>query len=505
MDREQFRKAGYAAVDRICDYFETLETRDVVPDVQPGDVAKMIASEAPKEGQAWDEIAKDFDRVIMPGITHWQHPNFYAYFPANTTYESILADMYTGAVSNPGFNWLCSPACTELESVVMDWVAKLLGLNEGWMNEGGVGGGIIMGSASEAALTACIAARERYLRMHPGTPASDLVIVGTNQTHSLGAKAALILGVEFIAIATKAEDDWALRGETLERELDTLAGRGKKPFVLLATIGSTSTGCIDKIAEITAVTAHHPDLFLHVDSAWAGVFLALEECREECFLDALNARAQDATAVENDAAICAGGEVHSLCTNLHKSGLVTFDASCLWIRDRKLLTSALDVTPFYLRTAQATSGLVIDFRNWQIPLGRRFRSLKIWYVLRSFGTNGFRSHLRKLVNLARFLEKTVKAEPGVELFTPRSFSLVVFRIVDPSGDVELENRLNAAFIKRSNDEHKIMLTQTSVGGKQCVRVAIGSRETEERHLRESWDAVIRPLIAQAREDNADTH
>lgn len=170
------------------------------------------------------------------------------------------------------------------------------------------------------------------------------------------------------------------------------------------------------------------------------------------------------------------------------------------IRDRQLLTSALDVTPFYLRTAQATSGLVVDYRNWQIPLGRRFRSLKIWYVLRSFGTNGFRSHLRKLVDLAKYFEEMVKSEDGVEMFTPRSFSLVVFRILDPSKNLEIENKLNAAFIKRSNEEHKIMLTQTSVGGKQCVRVAIGSRETEERHLKESWEGIIRPLIAKARED-----
>jgi aromatic-L-amino-acid decarboxylase len=165
------------------------------------------------------------------------------------------------------------------------------------------------------------------------------------------------------------------------------------------------------------------------------------------------------------------------------------------------LTSALDVTPFYLRTAQATSGLVIDFRNWQIPLGRRFRSLKIWYVLRSFGTNGFRAHLRKLIDLAKYFEEIVKSEKGIEMFTPRAFSMVVFRILDTeSGNLEVENKLNAAFIKRSNEEHKIMLTQTQVGGKQCVRVAIGSRETQERHLKESWEGIIKPLIQQARDD-----
>ncbi|GAA5948455.1 hypothetical protein JCM21900_002712 [Sporobolomyces salmonicolor] len=506
MDREQFRKAGYAAIDRICDYFENMESYDVVPKVQPGDVAKLIDAQAPEEGEAWDAIASDFDRVIMPGITHWQHPNFYAYFPANTTYESILADMHVGAVSNPGFNWLCSPACTELESVVMDWVAKLIGLNESWWNEGKVGGGVIMGSASESCLTVCIAGRERFLRLHPSTPTSELVILGTTQTHSLGAKAALILGLEFVAIETRAEDAWALRGEALERELKRLEGEGKKPFILLATLGSTSTGAIDNIAEITAVTAHHPSLFLHIDAAWGGVFLSLPEAREEGFLEAINARAQEKNAAKElagEAAICAGGEVHSFCTNLHKSGLVMFDASCLWIRDRLLLTTALDVTPPFLRTAQASSGLVTDFRNWQIPLGRRFRSLKIWYTLRSFGASGFRSHLRKLISLGQTLSDLVVAEPGVELFTARRFSLVVFRITDASGELKKENELNAAFIRRANDEHRIMLTPTTVGGRNCVRMAIGSRETEERHLRESWE-VIRALIAKAREDVAQT-
>ncbi|CEQ39736.1 SPOSA6832_01283 [Sporobolomyces salmonicolor] len=493
MDREQFRKAGYAAIDRICDYFENMESYDVVPKVQPGDVAKLIDAQAPEEGEAWDAIASDFDRVIMPGVllrSPGKQGTVAHDFPV------LASPIGSIPISTPTFqqtfNWLCSPACTELESVVMDWVAKLIGFKESWWNEGKVGGGVIMGSASESCLTVCIAARERFLRLHPSTPTSELVILGTTQTHSLGAKAALILGLEFVAIETRAEDAWALRGEALERELKRLEGEGKKPFILLATLGSTSTGAIDNIAEITAVTAHHPSLFLHIDAAWGGVFLSLPEAREEGFLEAINARAQEKNAAKElagEAAICAGGEVHSFCTNLHK------------IRDRLLLTTALDVTPPFLRTAQASSGLVTDFRNWQIPLGRRFRSLKIWYTLRSFGASGFRSHLRKLISLGQTLSDLVVAEPGVELFTARRFSLVVFRITDASGELQKENELNAAFIRRANDEHRIMLTPTTVGGRNCVRMAIGSRETEERHLRESWE-VIRALIAKAREDVA---
>ncbi|GAA5837794.1 hypothetical protein JCM9279_006861 [Rhodotorula babjevae] len=513
MDREQFRKAGYAAVDRICDYFENLESYDVVPKVQPGDIARLIADEAPQEGEPWENISQDFDRVILPGITHWQHPNFYAYFPANTTYECILADMYAGAVSNPGFNWLCSPACTELESKATDWVAKLHGLDHTWQNEGQVGGGVINGSASESCLTVCIAARERYLRLHPNTTFADLVIVATTQTHSLAAKAALILGIEFVAIETKEEDDWALRGEGLRTALEEIEGQGKKPFILIATLGSTSTGAIDKFGEITTVTADYPSLFLHIDAAWGGVFLALPECHDEAFLSAINARAPQSASDVGEGAICGGGEVHSISSNLHKSGLVTFDANCLWIRDRALLTSALDVTPPFLRTAQASAGLVTDYRNMSISLGRRFRSLKIWFALRSYGVTGFQKHLRQLISRAEVFERALldadKGVPGVVLFTPRRFSLVVFRVIsldlkDGTPDaaaarLEHENALNASVIRHANEDSSLMLTPTTVGGKNCVRIAIGSPNTEDRHVLDLVEK-IRRLVDRAREE-----
>ncbi|GAA6003303.1 hypothetical protein JCM10207_001852 [Rhodosporidiobolus poonsookiae] len=501
MDREQFRKAGYAAVDRICDYFENIESYDVVSKVQPGDIAKLIAESAPENGEAWDDIAKDFDRVILPGITHWQHPNFFAYFPANTNYESILADMYAGAVSNPGFNWLCSPACTELESVVTDWFAKLLGFNKSWLNAGKVAGGIIQGSASESCLTACIAARERYLRLNPGTPAEELNVVATTQTHSLGAKAALILGLKFHAIETKKEDDWALRGDLLRSELEKLEKEGKKPFILVATIGSTSTGAIDNIPEITAVTADFPSLFVHIDSAWAGVFLSLPECRQEAYLDAINALASPDQAG-------GPGIVHSFCTNAHKSGLVMFDASFLWVRDRTLLTSALDVTPPFLRTPQASAGLVTDYRNMQLALGRRFRSLKVWFVLRSYGTTGFQRHLRRLNDLAVVFENKIKqgAIEGVELFSPRRFALVVIRAralssagVSSDQLAAYENALNAHIIALANQDHSVMLTPTTVGGENCVRIALGSPKVEERHI-DGLVEKLKTLVARAREE-----
>ncbi|KAK4701034.1 hypothetical protein P7C70_g5203, partial [Phenoliferia sp. Uapishka_3] len=445
----RFRKAGYEAIDRVCEYMETMEQGkvDVIAPVAPGYLAPLIADSVPVAGEDWSTISGDFDKVIMPGITHWQHPSFFAYFRLDVSFQ----------------------------------------------HEGGVGGGIIMGSASESCLTAVIAARERALRILPTATFENLVIYGTTQTHSVGAKAALILGLEFRAIETKEDDLWGLRGSTLKAALDEDIAKGKVPFALLVTLGSTSTGAIDNIAEVTAVAADYPALFIHCDAAWAGVYLACPELREGCQLDAINARSN---AIGTSAAICASGEVHSFCTNLHKSGLVTFDASCLWIRDRTLLTEALDVTPPFLRNKHSDSGAVVDFRNWQLALGRRFRSLKLMFVLRSHGVNGFQSHLRKLNSHAAHFSSLVLSSPNeFELFVPRRFSLVVFRLRGVS-DAD-SDRLNREFFARTSERKDIHLTPTIVGGKYCTRLAVGSPFTKVEHIEKAWE-LIQELAADAR-------
>ncbi|SCV67024.1 BQ2448_5670 [Microbotryum intermedium] len=531
MDREQFRKAGYQAIDWcvdhleaplwVCDYFEKLETLDVMSNVQPGDVGKQIPDTAPVEGEAWQDITGDFDKIILPGLTHWQHPSFFAYFPANTTFESIIADIMVGGVSNPGFNWLCSPACTELEVRMTDWCATLFGLDKSFHNSSKEGGGITQGSASEVCLTVCIAARERAMRLQPNTKHEDLVIVATTQTHSLGAKAALLLGIQFLPIPTTQENNWAIRGAELKNALDALKSEGKVPFIFckqlppafqvqitrinldislrlwlsVATVGSTSTGAVDNISEITAVTADYPELFLHVDAAWGGVYLAIPELRAECHLEALNRRSTRANLAKD---ICRSGEVHSFCTNLHKSGLVTLDASLLFIRDRRLLTEALDITPPFLRNAESDSGLVVDYRNWQIALGRRFRSLKVWFVLRSYGQKMFQEHLRKGIALAQRLENLVLEQGGnsFELFVPRRFALVVIRVLEPNGGDE--EALNKAFFARIAKRKDIHLTPTIVGGKSCTRVAIGGTQSKEQHIDHLWN-VIREVSNETRQ------
>ncbi|KAG8894816.1 hypothetical protein FRC01_012726, partial [Tulasnella sp. 417] len=268
----------------------------------------------------------------MPGITHWQHPSFFAYYPTASTLEGTIADLYASSVSAPGFNWLCSPAATELEAITMDWGAKLFGLDEVFMASSLKGGGVIQPTASDSGLTAVAAARSRYSRLHPETHLQNLVIYGTTMTHSLGAKAALILGLSFRALEVSRDDAYGLRGATLQKALEEDRAAGKIPFILIATVGTTSSCAIDNITEIEQVVKNYPELWIHVDAAYAGVTLACPEFREICHLDAINR--------------CA----HSFCVNFHKWGLVNFESSGMWVRDRTLLTDALDVTPEFLRT-----------------------------------------------------------------------------------------------------------------------------------------------------------
>ncbi|KAG8699549.1 hypothetical protein FRC08_005222 [Ceratobasidium sp. 394] len=519
MDIEQFRRAGYAAIDAICDYHQTLEQRPVVAAVEPGYLGKALPNEAPQKGEKFEDIAHDFQQLIMPGITHWQHPAFYAYFPTANTFESVLADLLSSSVSNPGFNWACSPACTELEAIVMDWSAKLFGLDPTFCIESGAGGGVILTTASDSALTAVIAARSRYTRLHPNVPLDSLVIYGTSQTHSLGAKAALVLGLQFRAIQVDIKDHFSLRGHTLKSAIDEDLGRGRHPFVLIATVGTTSSGAIDNIPEIGQALSEHPDVWLHIDAAWAGVALACPEFRKLSYLDAINTYA------------------HSFCTNFHKWGLVNFDCSTLWVRQRTLLTDALDVTPEFLRTKHGDTGTVIDYRNWQIALGRRFRSLKVWFVLRSFGVEGFQAHIRKGIELSKLFTSLIEQNPLFELVVPRSFALTVFRLVPPSGlatpslatpigikdesglaqEKDLvagaspettthaipvkskTNALNRAFYARLSARKTLVLTQTDLAGTFCLRFAVGAVRTEERHVREAVDVLVQEAQATLRE------
>ncbi|KAF8635193.1 hypothetical protein AX17_003969 [Amanita inopinata Kibby_2008] len=473
MDIEQFRKAGYQAIDRICDYYYSLQEQPVISKVEPGYLRQLVPLCAPEKGEEFQVIADDYQKLIVPGLTHWQHPSFFGYFPTACTFEGMLGDLYASSICNPGFNWFASPACTELEMIVMDWAAQLLGLSPAFLNSSGIGGGAIQTTASDSALIATVAARSRYQHDHPNVKAEHLVIYTTTQTHSLGLKAGLILGLPVRALQVHAADRFALRGEILLSALREDESQGRKPFILIATVGTTSSGAVDNLPEITEVVKNYPSLWIHIDAAWAGVALSCPEYREMCYLKEINAYAT------------------SICTNFHKWGLTNFDASTLWVRDRKLLTDALDVTPPFLRTKHGDAGTVIDYRNWHLALGRRFRSIKLWFVLRSFGAEGFRQYIRRSVKLNEYFTDLLRKSEILELVTAPSLALSVFRL-NPKGRSGIEhpvtelNNLNRVFYSRVSARDDIVLTQTVLNEVVCIRFAVGAARTEHRHVEQAF-------------------
>ncbi|KAJ2916332.1 hypothetical protein MD484_g4111, partial [Candolleomyces efflorescens] len=451
MDIEQFRKAGYAAIDRICDYFYSLEKLPVTSKVEPGYLRKLIPDEAPEKGEDFTKITDDVGKVILPGLTRWQHPSFFAYFPTACTFESILGDLYSSSLSNPGFNWSASPACTELEVITMDWAAKLLGLSPAFYNSSEVGGGVIQVSfplhksgcaftvfyskvsASDSVLVAVVAARSRFQRDHPDAKVEDMVIYATSQTHSLAQKAALVLSLQLRTIEVRSEDRYALRGDSLRAALEDDASLGRKPFILIATVGTTSSGAVDNVPELAAVLKEHPDVWLHIDAAWAGVAFSCPEYREQLYLPEIN---ESAT---------------SICANFHKWGLVNFDCSAMWLL-----------------------GTAIDYRNWHLGLG-------------------FQNHIRKTIDMNKIFVKLVQQSKFLTLFTEPSLALTVFSITPPEGrekfSAEALSDLNARFFKVISTRDDIMLTQTSLNGDICIRFAVGSARTEERHIKQAYEII----------------
>jgi len=494
MDVEEFRKAGYAAIDAICDYYKSMDSLPVMAQVEPGFLRKSLPEEAPEKGEEWKVIAKDYQDKILPGITHWQHPNFHAYFPSNTTFEGMLADLHASAVSNPGFNWSVSPSVTELELITLDWTARMFGLSDDFYTTSEKGGSIILNIASEVAITVAVAAREKILATMErkneistaqkqiedvafwrGNATSKLIMYGTTQTHSIGIKAAMVLGLQFRAIEVEGKDGFGLRGDVLRKALEEDQAKGLVPFMLIATVGTTSSGAVDRLDEIEEVIKEYPDLWIHVDAAYAGVCLALPELRSACYLDVINRK------------------VDSFSTNLHKWGLVTFDCSPLYVRQRADLSNALTVTPEFLRTKQGDANSALDLRNMQLSLGRRFRSLKIWFTLRSYGQDGFRKHLRNGIELSQsFNELIATQRVPIAIVAPPKWSLTVFRL-EPEGikDKNQLDALNRQFwdeLQTRNDE--ILLTQTilpEIGF--CIRFVVGTPSCKQSHIEKAYDVI----------------
>jgi aromatic-L-amino-acid decarboxylase len=440
----------------------------------------------PQEGEPWPHIQRDIEAKIMPGITHWSHPGFHAFFPCATSYPSILGELYSSALSGACFNWICSPAVTELETIVLDWLAQALGLPSCFLSTGPTrGGGVIQGSASEAVLTAMVAAREKYLRETVPAGLSEeereeavmvkrsrMVALATTLTHSSAKKAALILGCRFRAIKVKEEDGYALTKEGLKAALDECRAQGLEPFFLAVTLGTTDVCSVDDFQGVSEaleeyVPAGQPgEVWVHVDAAYAGAALVCPEVQESTRIGLIS-------------------RFHSFDMNMHKWLLVNFDASCFFVRDREWLVQALSVKQAVYGNKASDGGLVTDYREWQIPLGRRFRSLKIWFVLRSYGVKGLQEYIRRTTkNGEEFAEALRQRSDLFEIVTGPSFALTVFRLAAKAEGASLEERnaLTRQLYDNVNATGKIWLTSTELDGRFAIRLMTGVRTTEREHI-----------------------
>jgi aromatic-L-amino-acid decarboxylase len=464
---EEFRRSGHALVDWIATYLEGVERFPVVSPVEPGDVRALLPASPPAEPEPFDAVLTDLDRIIVPGLTHWQHPSHFSYFPANVSYPSILGELASAGLGVQGMLWATSPACTEVEQAVLDWMVELLGLPDRFLTTG-AGGGVIQDSASSATLCAILAARERATKGQTNATGTlgDLVAYTTSQAHSSVEKGVRIAGIgsdnlRFVAV----DDSFAMRPEALAAAIADDRSAGKIPFLVVATAGTTSSLAFDPVADI-ADLCRQEGLWLHVDGAMAGIAALVPELR--WVNDGLD-------------------RADSYATNPHKWMGVNFDCSLFWVADRAPLLHALSILPEYLRTAASDSGAVVDYRDWQVPLGRRFRALKLWFVLRIDGVEPARAMIARQLALAGQLAGWVRSDPRFELAAPPTLNLVVLRLA--AGD-DATDALAAA----ANATGLASFTRTVLDGRSAIRVSIGGRTTEARHVEAAW-ALLRGLAS----------
>jgi len=463
MTPEEFRRYGRQVVDWVADYWSSLPQRRVTPDVAPGAIASRLPGGPPETGEAFDAIVKDLDAVVTPGLTHWQHPGFYAYFPANTSGPSVLADLVCAGIGAQGMLWATGPACTEVETVMLDWLADLLDLPARFRSSSS-GGGVIQDSASSATLVATIAALHRASKGRWRTDGVDrrYMVYTSTQGHSSIEKAARIagLGDAGIRLIEVDSETLAMSPAALRAAIDADAAAGAIPAAVVATIGTTSTTAIDPVREIGEI-CRQAGVWLHIDAAYAGPAAICPELRWT----------HDGVELAD-----------SYCFDPHKWLLTGFDCDAFWVADRAELIQALSVLPEFLRNAASESGAVIDYRDWQVPLGRRFRALKLWFVLRWYGVEGLRAHVRSGVAAAQELAGWLRADDRFEIVAPHPFSLVCFRL-------RASDAVNEELLRRLNGSGALYLTHTKVRGQYALRLAIGAPQTTATHVADAWQRI----------------
>ncbi len=464
MNSEDFRRHAHEFVDWMADYLDGVEEYPVRAQVEPGDIAAQLPAAPPAAGEAMDAIFDDFRSIVLPGMTHWQHPGFFAYFPANSSPPSVLAEMLTATLGAQCMSWETSPAAAELETCVMDWLRAMLGLPDGFT-------GVIQDTASTATLSALLCARERATNDRANETGlggeGDLTVYCAAEAHSSVEKDARIAGLGRANLRkVPLDDDFAMRPEALETLIREDIDAGRTPCCVVATLGSTGVSGFDPLRPIGEICRRH-GIWLHVDAAWAGSALVLPEQR--WMLDGIEF-------------------VDSFVFNPHKWLFTNFDCTGYFVRDVDALLRTFEILPEYLKTA--ADGRVRNYRDWGVPLGRRFRALKLWFVIRAYGVEGLQTRIRHHIEMAQGLAREVAAAEDFEVLTPCRLSLFCFRY-RPAGvdDPATLDDLNALLLATLNASGALYVTHTRVDGAYAIRFCVGQTSTEQRHVDDAWQRI----------------
>ena len=464
MSINEFKENGYKVIDWIADYYENIESYPVLSQVNPGDLRKALPKKPPKKGDKFDSILDEMNNTIIPGVTHWQSPNFFAYFPCNSTGPAILGDLLSSGLGIQGMLWASSPACTELESHVLDWLVDMLHLPKKFKSTSS-GGGVIQDTASSATLCALIAAREKISNGKINESGFDdsIRVYTSKEAHSSIEKAIKIAGIGRKNLRLiKVDNNFAMDPIKLREAINQDINNNKTPAFVCATVGTTSSTAIDPLKEIGKICDEF-GLWLHVDAAMAG---SASICPEYQFIH---------EGIEY---------ADSYCFNPHKFLLTNFDCSCLYVSNRQALINSLTINPEYLKTEVSNSDTVFDYRDWQIPLGRKFRSLKLWSVIKYYGIDGIQSHVRQHISSAKLLSELIIEEEKFEIMAPTILNLVCFRYKG-------SDHFNKTLLEELNSSGKIYLVHTKLNDIYTLRFSIGQTNTTKDHVLNGWKFILK--------------
>ncbi|KAJ4823129.1 hypothetical protein Tsubulata_001899 [Turnera subulata] len=468
----EFSKESERVIDFITQYYNNIEKYPVRSQAKPGYLKPELPNSAPYSPESLEDILKDIESKIIPGLTHWQSPNFFAYSPINASTSGFLGEMLCSGFNIISFCWIASPAATELETIVMDWMAKMIELPPSFMSSGN-GGGVMQTSTCEAIVCTLAAARDKVLTDIGHEAITKLVVYGSDQTHSALQKGAKIVGFppsNFRCLPTYFSDGFTLSPQTLEDAIQEDIKSGFIPLYLCATIGTTACAAVDPIEGLGKVARKY-NLWFHIDAAYGGSACICPEFRP--YLDGVEL-------------------VDSLSISPHKWLLTNMDCSCLWVQNRKDLINSLSTSPEYLRNAASESNSVIDYKDWQIALTRRFRALKLWVVIRQHGLATLRYHIRSDVKLAAYFELLVTADSRFEVLLPTKLALVCFRLKPGQNDEEgalINQEMNKKLLQEVNKTGQAFITHGVAGGVYFLRCSVGAALTEERHVEGLWKLI----------------